>query len=115
MKALNVEGAVRYAKSQFFAPDARVTGYLVEAQIGQICYGFLHGADLPEGENFVCFEAVGTDNRNGYNIVQTADGVAYAIITTAEHPHMDCSINALKAHIACNKEWYAARKAATWH
>jgi hypothetical protein len=54
---------IQYVQSFLFAPDARVAGYLIKADIGPTSYGFLHGADLPPDENFVTFEAIGVDAR----------------------------------------------------
>lgn len=38
---------IQYVTSFPFAPDARVAGYLIKADIGPTSYGFLYGADLP--------------------------------------------------------------------
>lgn len=105
--------AISFAKRARFLPDARVAGVLVNADIGPVCWGELHGADRPNGQEFVRFEAVGVDNRNGYDIVKTADGVAYAIVSFAAHAK-DRGMAHLKSHIAANQGWYAARLATTW-
>jgi len=105
--------AISVAKRARFLPDARVVGVLVNADIGPVCWGELHGADRPNGQEFVRFEAVGTDNRNGYDIVKTADGVAYAIVSFSAHAK-DRGMAHLQSHLAVNKGWYAARLATTW-
>ena len=107
------ELSILYAKRTRFRADARVAGVLVNADIGPVCWGELHGADRPPGQEFVRFEAVGVDNRNGYNIVKTSDGVAYAIVSFAAHAK-ERGMSHLKSHIAANPDWYAARLAATW-
>ncbi|TDS73437.1 hypothetical protein [Comamonas sp. JUb58] len=107
------QNAICFAKRKRFLPDARVTGILINADIGPVCWGELHGADRPAGQEFVRFEAVGVDNRNGYDIVQTADGVAYVIVSFAAHAKAR-GLTLLKNHIAANRDWYMARFAATW-
>lgn len=99
---------VQYVKSFPFAPDARVDGYLTKADIGPTSYGFLHGADLPPGENFVTFEAIGVDSRGGYDIVRSAAGVGYVIVTYASHAR-ERGLGHLKDHIGANPDYYAAR------
>lgn len=108
MKNLNIEAAIRYAASEIFLPDARVAGVLVDADIGPISYGKLYGADRPAGQEFIRFQAVGTDHRNGYDIVRSASGKAYAIVTYASHA-MDRKMQHLKEHIAANQDWYQSR------
>lgn len=105
--------AISFAKKTRFRPEARVAGVLVNADVGPVCWGELHGADRPKGQEFVRFEAVGVDKRNGYDIVKTADGVAYAIVTFATHAK-ERGMTLLKSHIAANQDWYAVRLAATW-
>jgi len=99
---------IQYAKSFPFAPDARVAGYLTKADIGPTSYGFLHGADLPTGENFVTFEAIGVDARGGYDIVRSAAGVGYVIVTYALHAR-ERGLGLLRDHIGANPDHYAAR------
>lgn len=99
---------IQYVTSFPFAPDARVAGYLIKADIGPTSYGFLYGADLPSGENFVTFEAIGVDSRGGYDIVRTAAGVAYVIVTYASHAR-ERGLRHLKDHIGANPDHYAAR------
>lgn len=99
---------IRYANSFSFAPDSRVAGYLIKADIGPTSYGFLYGADLPSGESFVTFEAIGVDNRGGYDIVRSAAGVAYVIVTYASHAR-ERGLSLLKEHIGANPDHYAAR------
>lgn len=99
---------IDYVRSYPFAPDARVAGYLIKADIGPISYGFLHGADLPPGKNYVRFEAIGVDSRGGYEMVRTAAGVAYVIVTYAAHAR-ERGLNHLKEHIGANPDHYAAR------
>jgi hypothetical protein len=111
MKTLNINAGIEYAKNQFFLPNARVGGVLVNADIGPISYGELHGADLPEGHRFVRFEAVGTDSRNGYDLVRTVDGLAYAIVTFSDHAK-ERGMDHLKKHIAANPDWYENRRSA---
>lgn len=99
---------IEYVQSFPFAPDARVTGYLIKADIGPTSYGFLYGADLPPGKNFVTFEAIGVDSRGGYEMVRTAAGVAYVIVTYAPHAR-ERGLRHLKEHIGANPDHYAAR------
>lgn len=99
---------IQYVQSFPFAPDARVAGCLIKADIGPTSYGFLHGADLPPGKNFVTFEAIGVDSRGGYEMVRTAAGVAYVIVTYAPHAR-ERGLRHLKDHIGANPDHYAAR------
>ncbi|MFC5550281.1 hypothetical protein [Massilia aerilata] len=99
---------IQYVQSFPFAPDARIAGCLTKADIGPTSYGFLHGADLPPGENFVTFEAIGVDSRGGYEIVRSAAGVAYVIVTYAPHARAR-GLHHLKDHIGANPDHYAAR------
>lgn len=99
---------IQYVQSFPFAPDARVGGCLTKADIGPISYGFLHGADLPPDDNFVKFEAIGIDSRGGYELVRSAAGVAYVIVTYASHAR-DRGLKHLKEHIGANPNHYAAR------
>lgn len=99
---------IQYVSSFPFAPDARVAGYLIKADIGPTSYGFLYGADLPPSKNFVTFEAIGTDSRGGYDVVRSAAGVAYVIVTYASHAR-ERGMNHLKEHIGANPDHYAAR------
>jgi hypothetical protein len=99
---------VQYVKSFPFAPDARVNGYLTKADIGPTSYGFLHGADLPPGENTVTFEAIGVDSRGGYDIARSAAGVGYVIVTYALHAR-ERGLGLLRDHIGANPDHYAAR------
>lgn len=98
---------IQYVQSFPFAPDARVAGCLTKADIGPTSYGFLHGADLPPGENFVSFEAIGVDSRGGYEIVRSATGVGYVIVTYAPHAR-ERGLRLLKDHIGANPDYYAA-------
>lgn len=91
-----------------FAPGVRFAGYLIKADIGPISYGSLHGADLPPDENFVTFEAIGVDARRGYDILRSAAGVAYVIVTYASHAR-ERGLSHLKDHIGANPDHYAAR------
>ena len=91
-----------------FAPDARVAGFLVSADIGPTSFGFPHGPDLPLGENFVTFEAIGIDTSGTYHLVRTAAGVAYAIVTYAPHARKR-GLDHLKDHIVANPDHYAVR------
>jgi len=99
---------IQYVQSFPFAPDARVAGYLIKADIGPTSYGFLYGADLPPDGNFVTFEAIGVDARGGYDMVRTAAGVAYVIVTYASHAR-ERGLTHLKDHIGANPDHYAAR------
>lgn len=99
---------IQYVTSFPFAPNARIAGYLIKADIGPTSYGFLYGADLPLDENFVTFEAIGFDTRDGYDIVRSAAGVAYVIVTYASHAR-ECGLGHLKAHIGANPDYYATR------
>jgi len=99
---------IQYVTSFPFAPDARVAGYLIKADIGPTSYGFLYGTDLPPGENFVTFEAIGVDSRGGYDMVRAAAGVAYVIVTYASHAR-ERGLSHLKDHIGANPDHYAAR------
>lgn len=99
--------SVRYALSKVFAPDAHVLGVLTDADIGPISYGTLFGNDsVATNGEFIRFTAVGTDNRNGYDIVKAATGHAFAIVTYAEHAR-ERGLAHLKAHIRCNPDCYA--------
>lgn len=102
------ELGLQYVQSFPFAPDARVAGYLIKADIGPISYGYLHGTDLPPGENYVTFEAIGVDSRGGYEMVRAATGVAYVIVTYAPHAR-ERGLGHLKDHIGANPDYYAAR------
>jgi len=99
---------IQYVKSYPFAPDARVGGYLIQADIGPTSYGYLYGADLPPGDNYVTFEAIGVDSRGGYEMVRSAAGVAYVIVTYAAHAR-ERGLKHLKDHIGANPDHYAAR------
>lgn len=99
---------IQYVTSFPFAPDCRVAGYLIKADIGPTSYGFLYGADLPPDENFVTFEAIGVDSRGGYDLVRSAAGVAYVIVTYASHAR-ERGLSHLKYHIGANPDHYAAR------
>lgn len=98
---------IQYVQSFPFAPDARVAGCLTKADIGPTSYGFVHGADLPPGENFVTFEAIGIDSRGGYELVRSAAGVAYVIVTYAPNAR-ERGLRLLKDHIGANPDFYAA-------
>lgn len=97
-----------YVRSFPFAPDARISGYLIRADISPVSFGYLHGADLSADHSFVRFEAVGIDSRGGYDIVRSAIGVAYVIVTYAPHARMR-GLHHLKDHIGANPDHYAAR------
>lgn len=105
--------AVRYARNSTFLPDARVTGFLTDADIGRFCVGTLHGADQKPGGEFVRFEAVGLDNRNGYELVKTAEGVAYVIVAYADYAK-ERGISHLQEHMRINADFYADRLKTTW-
>ena len=96
-----------FAWSFRFATDARVSGYLINADIGPTSYGHLYGADMPPGENFITFEAIGIDWRGGYDIVRTRSGVAYVIVTYTPHAR-ERGLSLLKRHIGANPGHYAA-------
>lgn len=91
-----------------FAPDARINGLLLRADIGPISYGHLHGNDLPVESNFVKFEAIGVDHRGGYDIVRSAAGVAFVIVTYAPHA-LERRLSLLQEHIGANPDHYAVR------
>ena len=99
---------IDYVRSFPFPPHARVAGYLLNADIGPISYGFLHGADPQRGENFVTFQAIGVDSGGGYDLVRTAAGVAYVIVTYASHAR-ERGLDHLKNHIQANPDHYAVR------
>ena len=99
---------IQYATSFPFAPGAQVAAYLIKADIGPISYGHLYGTDLAPGANFVTFEAIGVDLRRGYDIVRTAAGVAYVIVTYASHAR-ERGLSHLREHIGANPDHYAAR------
>ena len=99
---------IRYGTSCPFAPEARVAGYLIEADIGPTSYGFLYGAEVPPNENFIRFEAIGFDSQGGYDIVRSADGVAYVIVLYASRARKQ-GLSLLKDHIAANPDHYAVR------
>lgn len=97
-----------HVQSRRFATAARVGGYLLRADIGPNSFGFLYGADLPLGENFVSFEAIGFDSRGGYDLVRSASGLAYVIVTYALHAR-ERGLDHLASHIGANPDHYAAR------
>lgn len=99
---------LEYVQSFPFAEDARVGGYLVQADVGPITYGYLYGADLPVGQNFAKFDAIGIDNRGGYDLVRSSVGLAFAIVTYAPHAR-EKGLSHLKEHISSNPDYYAAR------
>lgn len=99
---------LEYVRTFPFAPDARVSGYLLKADIGPVSFGYLHGADSHAEHSFVRFEAIGIDSRGGYDIVRSAAGVGYVIVTYAPHARK-CGLNHLKDHIGANPDHYAAR------
>lgn len=105
--------AVNYAKSCRFLPDARVAGFLTDADIGHICYGTLHGADRPPEDMFVRFEAVGLDSRGGYDVVKTADGHAYIIVSFAKDAKAR-GVSMLREHMQINQDFYETRRKDTW-
>lgn len=110
---MDIERALAFFKRKRFSAQARVAGFLVNADIGPICWGDLHGAGRQDGEEFVRFEAVSVDHRNGCDLVKTADGVAYVIVSYADHAKAR-GLTHLRDHIAANPTWYEARVAATW-
>lgn len=105
---VKTSAAVRHALKQVFAPEANVLGVLIEADIGPISFGFLYGNDsVAQDGEFICFKAVGTDNRNGYDIVKTAAGHSFVVVTYAEHARAR-GLSFLQAHIRCNPAYYSA-------
>ena len=50
-----------YVRTFPFAPDAKVGGYLIKADIARVSFGYLHGADAEH--SFVRFEAIGVDSH----------------------------------------------------
>lgn len=99
---------LEYVRSFPFAEDARVGGYLVQADVGPVTYGHLYGADLPDERNFAKLEVIGIDNRGGYDLVRSATGLAFVIVTYAPHAR-DKGLSHLKEHIGANPDYYAAR------
>lgn len=91
-----------------FPPGARVIGFLLDADIGPTSYGQLYEIDSDTADQFVQFDVVGFDHCAGYDIVRASSGVAYAIVTYAEHAQ-GRGMSHLKEHIAANADWYAAR------
>ena len=81
------ELSILYAKRTRFSADARVAGVLVNADIGPVCWGELHGADRPPGQEFVRFEAVGVDNRNGWEPLKTPTPRPKPPQPTRQSPH----------------------------
>lgn len=68
---VKTSAAVRHALKQVFAPDANVLGVLIEADIGPISFGFCtEMTRLLRTENLSVSRLLGTDNRNGYDIVK---------------------------------------------
>lgn len=108
-----LQTSVDVAIRQVFLPDARVAGVLVNADIGPVCWGDLHGADRPPGQEFIRFEAVGIDHRNGWTLVRSAEGVAYVVVSYAPHAARR-GMSHLREHIAVNPGWYSERLASTW-
>lgn len=105
----STQRAIEYAKSKIFLPDANVCGFLVEADINPISYGRIYGSDRWQESQFIQFAAIGTDNRNGYDIVKTEEGKSYAIVAYAEHAK-ERGLSSLRNHIAMNKEHYASKQ-----
>jgi hypothetical protein len=99
---------LNYARTFPFAPDARVVGFLLNADIGPTSYGRLYRCDLGEDSQFVQFEVIGLDNRASYDIVRTAAGVAYVIVAYAQHAR-ERGLAHLEEHISANPDFYAAR------
>jgi hypothetical protein len=106
--SLTEQRGLDYVRTFPFAPDARVAGFLTQADIGPTSFGQLHGTDLPDGANFVKFEAIGIDSRGGYDIVRSGAGVAYVIVSYAAHAR-ERGLSHLKNHIGANPDHYAAR------
>jgi hypothetical protein len=111
MKTLAIEAAIERAKRTYFAPDARVAGGLVDADIAPVTFDTIHGWGRPAGGVFDCFEAVGTDNRNGYDLMRNITGMAYVVVAYADHAN-GRGLTHLKAHVAANPAWYAAQQVA---
>lgn len=109
-----LQAGIDHARRQVFAPDARVLGVLVDADIGECCWGILYGNDAiaPDG-SFIAFKAVGVDSRNGYDLVQTEHGCAFVVVAYANHAEYR-RLQMLKEHIAANPDYYAARVAECW-
>ena len=77
--------AIEYAKTLPFMVEAKVRGFLLQADIGPICYGYVYGCAIyPEG-TFIRFAANGTDDQQGFNLVRSIYGGAFVIISFASH------------------------------
>lgn len=107
----DLAAAIDAAHRLVFPPDARVAGVLVNADIAPVSFGDLYRPGNPKGAACTCFDAVGTENRDGYDLVRSSDGEAYVIVTYADHAK-DRGLSHLKAHIKANPAWYAGRLSA---
>jgi hypothetical protein len=94
------------AKRARFLPDAAVVGFLLNADIFSIGFGNIYANDSFTDGEFIRFTSLGTDNRNGWDIVKTTIG-NFVIVTFAEHAK-ERGLCLLKQHIAINPEYYAA-------
>lgn len=105
-----------YARTISFPADARVAGFLLDADIGPMSYGMLYNVDQGDEGEFVQVDVIGIDHCEGYDIVRAATGVAYAIVAYAPHAE-ERGFTHLKEHISVNADYYAARAlsaAAPW-
>jgi len=97
-----------HARSNSFPVDARVAGFLLEADVGPISYGVLYSIAPGGVSEFVRVDTIGIDHYAGYDIVRAATGVAYAIVGYASHA-AERGLDHLREHIAINADTYAAR------
>jgi hypothetical protein len=91
-----------------FAADARVGGFLLNADIGPTSYGRLYGCDLNDDSTFAQFDVIGIDKGSTYDILRTTAGIAYVIVAYAPHAR-ERGLSHLEEHMAVNADYYAAR------
>lgn len=94
------------ARNVQFDTNARVAGYLLQADVGPVTHGYLFSADLPPAQNFVHLKAMGIDHQKGFDLVRCAPGVAYVIVSYANHAR-ERGLRLLKYHIGANPDYYA--------
>lgn len=101
-------GDLSSARTASFPLEARVAGFLLDADIGPTSYGVLYSIAPGKQGEFVHVDVIGIDHYAGYDIIRAAAGVAYAIVEYAGHAQ-ERGLSHLKEHIAVNADWYAAR------
>lgn len=109
-----IDTALKFAMSRRFLPDARIDGFLTEADISTTSYGHVHGSEVFENNAFIRIECVGFDNRNGYDIIRASNGKAYVIVTYLDNETEVRKCKWLREHIRVNPAYYIKRMAQTW-